>query len=151
MTVLIANVYDRYKLYAVCFDLLQVPCCVFLFIIIGPLYKCAKDRTALFILLSKVIWQILLILPWFWTDVLQHCESNYQLRLPKHLVLQQPWCWLLHGCLPAIVTMFGNDDQHPCFGIGREPICGRLFCIQIYADFQEKVNLSNRKLNSFDK
>ena len=53
--VLIADVNDRYKLYAGIFALVQIPTCFFLSAIIVPLYKVAKDRTALYILLSKVV------------------------------------------------------------------------------------------------
>ena len=54
MAVLIADKNDRQKLYAIVFACLQIPCCLFLFAIIVPLYKVAKERTALYILLSKV-------------------------------------------------------------------------------------------------
>ena len=54
MAILVADANDRAKIYAVAFAIVQIPCSLFLLAIIVPLYKIAKHRNALYILLSKV-------------------------------------------------------------------------------------------------
>ena len=93
MTVLIANLNDRQKLYAVVFACLQIPCCIFLFAIIVPLYKVAKERTALYILLSKV-------------------NKDYAIKVDCVLFVQT--CFnivnLLSNCIYQNLWAFNNDQ-----------------------------------------